>query len=422
MVSDHERIAHVVRRLSMGPHPDLLGGLSDTDHAASRALRLTGSSPVPPALPAPASRKDAMPADVVPLIAWWVDQMVSSPRLIEERLVWFWQDHFATSLRKVGVAYLMRQQQATIRQHATKSFADLLHAVAKDPAMLVFLDGITNTAGNTNENFGRECMELFTMGRDAGYTQADVVAASKSFSGWIVNLPGLPASARLAAFGIAPWTAGFLPQRHDESVKTLLGRRGDFDLDEALDVILGHPSTPKYMATKLYRELVGLNPSAATLSGLASSFGHDYQIMPLVEAIVADPAFTSDAAVRARVRTPLEKLVGVLQAGATGATAETRAAVVVNALRQVDYVPFLPPNVGGFPSGHLLLGPHDLVGAFDLLDPLVVPPPAAKDVRVLLARFGLFDVSSTTTRVLGAEPDPSRRFALAATSPEYAVV
>jgi uncharacterized protein (DUF1800 family) len=421
-VSDRERIAHVVRRLSMGPHPDLLGGLADTDHAISTALALKGSSPVPPTLPAPASRKTARPADIVPLIGWWVDQMASSPRLIEERLVWFWQDHFATSLRKVGVAYLMRQQQATIRQHATTSFADLLHAVAKDPAMVVFLDGITNTVGNTNENFGRECMELFTMGRDAGYTQADVVAASKSFSGWIVNLPGLPVSARLTAFGIAPWTAAFLPQRHDESVKTLLGHRGDFDMDQALDVILGHPSTPKFIATKLYRELVGLNPSAATVSSLAASFGRDYQIMPLVEAIVGDPTFTSDGAVRTRVRTPVEKLVGVLQAGEADETAQTRATIVVGALRAVDYVPFLPPNVGGFPSGNLLLGPHDLVGAFDLLDPLVGAPPAAKDVRALLARFGLFDVSSTTTRVLGAEPDPARRFALAATSPEYTVV
>ena len=91
--------------------------------------------------------------------------------------------------------------------------------------------------------------------------------------------------------------------------------------------------------------------------------------------------------------------------------------MAVNALRQVDYVPFLPPNVGGFPSGTLLLGPHDLVGAFDLLDPLDAPPPAAKDVEALLARFGLFDVSSGTRHVLDAEPDPARRFALAATCP-----
>ena len=421
-VSDRERVAHVVRRLSMGPHPDLLAGLADTDHAVSTALQLSGSSPVPLALPAPATRKAAQPVDVIPLIGWWVDQMAASTRLIEERLVWFWQDHFATSLRKVGVPYLLRQQHATVRQHATASFADLLHAVAKDPAMLIFLDGLTNAVGNVNENFGRECMELFTMGRDAGYTQDDVVAASKSFSGWIVNIPGLAFSARLTAAGVAPWTAVFLARRHDESVKTLLKQQGDFDLDQALDVILAHPSTPKFIATKLYRELVGLNPSADTVSSLASSFGHDYQIMPLVEAIVSTPAFTSDDAVRVRVRTPVEKLVGVLQAAEADATAESRAPLVVNALRSVDYVPFLPPNVGGFPDGSLLLGPHDLVGAFDLLDPLAGPPPAAQDVDALLARFGIFDVSSSTRHVLNAEPDPARRFALAATSPEYAVV
>ena len=333
----------------MGPHPDLVAGLSDTDHAVAAALNLSASSPVPPAVPEPPTRKAAQPTDIIPLIGWWVDQMRSPSRLIEERLVWFWHNHFATSLRKVPVPYLLRQQHVTVRQHATKSFADLLHAVAKDPAMLVFLDGLTNTVGNINENFGRECMELFTMGRGSGYTQDDVVAASKSFSGWIVNIPGLPATARLTTAGIPPWSAVFLARRHDDSVKTLLGHPGAFDLDQALDVILGNPATPKFIATKLYRELVGRDPSTATAKRLASNFGHDYQIMALVEAIVSDPAFTADDAVRTRVRTPVEKLVGVLQAAGSdepiGARPHRRQRA---ARRRLPAVP--SPQRGGLPE------------------------------------------------------------------------
>ena len=291
--------------------------------------------------------------------------------------------------------------------------------------MLLFLDGITNTAGKVNENFGRECLELFTVGRDAGYTQDDVVAASRSFTGWIVNIAGTPASSRLAALGIAPWTAGFLPNRHDRGVKTLLGRTGTFDLDRAIDVILEQPTTGTFIATKLYRALIGRDPSPTTARQLGATFAHDYQIMGLVDAIVRSPDFTADTAVRTRVRSPVEKLVGIRQA-ATNGTGGTppvsrRPGAVTNALRSADYLPFLPPNVGGFPQGSLLLGPHDLVSTFDLLATLDQPPPPPKSTDALLARFSLFDVSSTTRRVLEAEHDPGRRFALAAMSPEFAV-
>lgn len=421
-VSNRERVAHVVRRLSMGAHPDLVAGLHDTDRAKARALDRSGPGRVPPVIAAPASYRDAQLTEIVPLVGWWVDQMQAPARLVEERLVWFWHDHFATSLRKVRAPYLLRQQHATIRQHATGSFADLLHAVAKDPAMLIWLDGVTNAVGRSNENFGRECLELFTMGRQGGYTQADVVAASQSFSGWVVNLPGVAATDRLAALGIPPWTAGLITGRHDSGVKTLLGRTGAFDLDQALDVILEQPATGTFVASKLYRHLVGRVPSHHTAQRLGKAFARDYQILRLVEAIVADPAFTADDAVRTRVRTPVEKLVGILQAAGPGLTTTgPRAPVAATVLLHLNYLPFMPPNVGGFSDGPLLLDPHDLVTAFNLLEVLGGPPPPHRSVGDLLARFGVFDVSSTTRRVLAGEPDPNRRFALAAMAPEFAV-
>ena len=106
----------------------------------------------------------------------------------------------------------------------------------------------------------------------------------------------------------------FLPQRHDAGSKTLLGKTGAFDMDGALDVILAHPSTARFVAAKLYRELVGITPSRKTIDRLASTFRRDYEIMPLVEAIARDDAFVSDEAVRAKYRTPVEKLVGIVQA------------------------------------------------------------------------------------------------------------
>jgi uncharacterized protein (DUF1800 family) len=424
-VSAREKVAHVVRRLSMGVHPDLVGGLRDTDAAIAAALDLSAPAAPPLALEPPADYQDARQISAIARpIAWWLGRMASGERLVEERLVWFWHDHFATSLAKVRTPYLMWQQHLTLRAGATGNFADLLRAVSRDPAMLLYLDGITNAAQERNENFGRECLELFTIGRDGGYTQADVVDASRAFTGWVVNVPGRPFARRLRG---DPWSAVFVPQRHDAGSKTLLGATGAFDMDGALDVILDHPSTARFVATKLYRELVGLEPSRDTVDRLAKRFRRDYEIMPLVAEITHDDAFVSDDAVRAKYRTPVEKLVGILQATDTDVTSlgrngnRRRGGVpsIGNALRTMSFLPFVPPNVGGYPKGARLVGPHNLLHTFDLLQAVAAPPARAQSVDALFARFGLHDVSARSRDVVHHATEPATRLALVATSPEF---
>lgn len=416
-VSDRERVAHVVRRLSMAPHAALVATLRDSDAAVARALDLSGpAAPTLSLTPAAAGEKPNVRGIVEPIV-WWIDRMQSPERMIEERLTWFWHDHFATSVVKVREPYLMYRQHLTLRMHAPGNFADLLKAVAKDPAMLLYLDGITNAAGERNENFGRECLELFTMGRDSGYTQDDVVAASRAFTGWVVDLPGRKFSGRLEQVtGVQPWNAVFVPRRHDTGLKTLLGTTGALDMDGALDVILGHHATAEFVAAKLYRELVGLDPDDATVASLAKGFRRDYEILPLVTAIVSRAEFTSDRAVRTKVRTPVEKLVGIVQAAGAGRS----GGVVAQAMRAMSYVPFAPPNVGGFPKGARLLGPGNLVHTFDLVQ-AAGHVPTTKDTGELFAALGVFDVSDTTRRVVARERDARTRFALAVASPEYAV-
>lgn len=423
-VSDRERVSHVVRRLSVGAHPDVVGALRTTDDAIARSLDLSAPAAPPPTLAPPATQEEARRvAAITEPLAWWIGRMRADSRLIEERLVWFWHDHFATSIAKVRVPYLMWQQHLTIRRYATGSFADLLHAMAKDPAMLVWLDGVTNTARQRNENFGRECMELFTLGRNAGYTQDDVVAASRAFTGWVVDVPF---RRNAVAAGAAPYAAAFVPRRHDAGTKTLLGATGDFDLEGALDVILDHPAAARFVATKLHRELVGVDPDPPTVARLAATFRRDWGVLSLVEAIVTSPAFTSDAAVRAKVRTPLEKLVTLLQAVPSRAPAHAAnggGKAALAALRRMGYVPFAPPNVGGFPKGAPLLGPHELVHALDLLAAIGGPPPEAftADVDALFARFGVFDVAPASRAVVASHDDPVTRVALVLTSPEVAL-
>jgi len=421
-----QTVAHVYRRLSMGPQPDLVADTRDGDAAIARALDLTAAPAVAPTFAPPAD--DDAGRDVSQIaapIAWWIGQMQQSPRLIEERLVWFWHDHFATGLQKVRVPYLMWQQHLLVRQHATGSFATLLEAISRDPAMLMYLDGVSNSVRERNENFGREVMELFTVGRGA-YSEQDVVEASRAFTGWVVNVPGRPAARVLTN---PPWTATFVPARFDGGTKSLLGTTANLDMDGALDVLLAHDATAVRIASKLYAELVGAPPTdkvATRLGRVLRDAG--YEVMPLVEAIVTEPAFTATDAIGAKPRSPLEKLVGLVQAVPPGSVTVGRVGPrgagrgAGDALRTLGYVPFVPPNVAGFPGGSSLLGPHQMVHTFDLLQVYPAAPDVPDSVDALLARFALHDVSDRTRRVLARETDPARRLALVVSAPEYAVV
>lgn len=277
---------------------------------------------------------------------------MAGPRRIEERLVWFWHNHFATDVRKVKVPYLMYRQHLTLRQTATGSFADLLHAIAIDPAMLVYLDGAHNASDAINENFGREVMELFTMGR-GNYTETDIIEASRAFSGWIVLRPGGRSTRFVEG---EPWSAQFAPSRHDGGQKTLLGTTGRLDTAGAIDVLLDQPATARFVSAKLFRELVGKWPDDSTNQRIADIFRRDYQIMDLVEAIVSEPAFLADAAIWDKVRSPLEQAIGIVQAFGP---ADPAANVLLRTLRTVRYVPFAPPTLPAFPAGPGCSDPTD---------------------------------------------------------------
>ncbi|GIU86809.1 MAG: hypothetical protein KatS3mg009_1324 [Acidimicrobiia bacterium] len=413
MVSARERIAHVLRRCAMGAEPDVAEAAPSVDAALARVLDLGVPVPPPPVLPPPADEDAARdPARLREPLGWWLQRMVAGERPIEERLVWFWTDHFATGLQKVRSPDLIWRQHLTIRRHATGSFADLLHAIAEDGAMLVYLDGVQNTAQRRNENFAREVMELHTLGR-GHYTQDDVVAAARACSGWVVHLPFVAPTRRP---GTEPFSSYLVPARHDGGVKTLLGRTGAFGLHDAIDVLLEQEQTARTVGAKLHRALVGLEPDGRTLDRVAAAFRRDWSILAAVEAIVSTPAFTSDEAVRTHVRTPLEKLVALAQA-AGGAPVD--AAQAWRVLRVLGHAPFLPPNPAGYPQGRALLGPHGLVHTFDLTT--AVAGEVDADPRATLARFGCFDVRDETLAAVAGAPDARTRTLLALGSPEVAL-
>lgn len=413
--TEEERISHVMRRLGFGAEPDRVAAAADVDEAIATALDTSADNPEPPRIESPDDARE--PGDGSAGFRWWLEMLVSGPRRIEERMTWFWHDHFATDARKVQFPHLLVGQHLTIREHALGSFADLLFAMATDPAMLIYLDGRENSVEAPNENFGREVLELHTVGR-GNFTEADVVAASRSFSGWVVVPPDARARDILA---VDPWAAVFVPFRHDSGSKTLFGVTGRHDAAAAVEIILDRPETAAHIARKVYLALVGIEPDEITLSGLAATFRRDYRVRDLVEAIAADPVLISDQAIRVKKRTPLEQAIGVLQGFGLAERGDRAGRAVVGFLQASSYLPFRPPNPAGYPEGARLLGPYALVHTFDLV--AAVPDRVAElSLEETTQRLGLFDLSDETAAVLEAVRDPALRLALLINSPEYHLV
>src|SRR5258706_1364214 len=193
----------------------------------------------------------------VELRGWWMTEMLTTPSPLTEKMVLFWHNHFVSSLQKVRSPVLMYRQQLVLRRHALGYFGDLLHEVSKDPAMVIYLDNASNRKAQPNENFAREVMELFTLG-EGNYSETDIKEAARAFTGWSID----------------PDTGEFVerPLIHDEGVKTVLGRSGNFDGDAVLDILLAQPSTAEFIVAKLWRGFLSPTPDVAEVKRISGLF------------------------------------------------------------------------------------------------------------------------------------------------------
>src|SRR5215469_6618300 len=209
------------------------------------------------------------------LAHWWADRMVATNRPLEEKMALFWHGHFATGEEKIRDYRKMEQQLALLHRLATGNFRELVVEVARGPAMLAYLAAAENVKGAPNENFAREVMELFTMGV-GHYSEADIREAARAFTGWIDDD---------LAFKVDP-------AKHDDGVKTFLGRTGNFDGVDILNIILDQKVTANYIAGKIYRFFVRDDLSPALQERLGVIL-HDngYQIAPLLHTIFLSKDF-----------------------------------------------------------------------------------------------------------------------------------
>jgi uncharacterized protein (DUF1800 family) len=268
------------------------------------------------------------------LRGWWFHEMLVTPSPFTERMTLFWHNHFVSSLRKVRPTRLMYRQNLLLRRHALGSFREMLHAVARDPAMIVYLDNASNRKGQPNENFAREVMELFTLG-EGHYGEQDVKEAARAFTGW----------------GIDGETGAFLfrPGLHDDGMKTVLGRSGAFDGGDVLEILLAQPQTAEHIVRKLWREFVSPQPDAAQVQRVAAVFrDRGYDIRAAMRALLDSPAFFAEANRAALVKSPVDLLVGTLRQFRFDVD-DPYPFVVMS--RQLGQDLMAPPNVKGWPGG-----------------------------------------------------------------------
>ncbi|MEP6857987.1 MAG: DUF1800 domain-containing protein [Gemmatimonadales bacterium] len=275
-----------------------------------------------------------------------VARAVASERQIQEVMTDFWENHFNIYAQKGGPEpyYLTDFDQNVIRPRALGKFRDLLEAVAQSPAMLFYLDNARSMADSTrptqrqmrqprkrpglNENYGRELLELHTLGVDGGYTQQDVINVARAFTGWTIKPP--------------PQGGGFIfrPQVHDAGEKVVLGHklaagRGIEDAEDVLDILAKSPATARFISFKLARRFVSDSPSKALVDHAAQVYlKTDGDIREVVRSIITSPEFFSQHAFRSKVKSPFEVVVSAMRALNASPDSTPRSAQVIAFLGQ----------------------------------------------------------------------------------------
>jgi len=428
------RIAHLYRRAGFGAGPEELDAAVAAGYEATvdKLLAVTGPdsgasglaaptfTPPPTSVPTDDAAKRAAQQAVQKtnrdedrrLNQWWVDRMVLTSTPLRERLTLFWHDHFATSVDKVKDPELMFRQNEIFRNLGAGSFEALTQAVAKDPAMLVWLDANENRKGSPNENFARELLELFVLGI-GNYTENDIKEGARSFTGWQYRR-------QTGQYALAA-------AQHDGGAKTVFGQTGNFGGEDVIRMAVAQPANAAYVTAKLFSGFARpVRADDPVVRDLAPGFGRDRDVGQLLRAMFLHPEFTAPASRTGLVKQPIEYVVGVLRA------LNLRAAALGSGLTQtldsLGQQPFAPPSVGGWPqNGYWLTTSFALarlrfastVAAKAKLDSLTSASPAdrpAAAARLLsVDRWG----PATTAALTQATGDPKTLLTLALVAPEY---
>ena len=277
--------------------------------------------------------------------ARWFFRMITSPRVLEEKVALFWHNRLATGIAKSNVNLMMAQHLAVLRDYGMGNYRELLHQISHDPAMLWWLDQQMNHAGAVNENYGRELLELFSMGR-GNYTEDDVKAAASAFTGWThdQSIPRYPN-------GWWEFSFVFREDDHEYGEKTFLGRTGDLDGGDIVDEIVKQDATAHFIAENLHRFFVSDEPDEKAIDEIAQSyFDSEYEMKPILRSLFNMDEFKNS--VYDRVRWPAEHVVNVVKiAGTLTDPYESGIKDLVGYSAMMGQALLNPPTVEGWHTG-----------------------------------------------------------------------
>jgi uncharacterized protein (DUF1800 family) len=294
-------------------------------------------------------QRRAQIAEGVEIKAWWLREMLETPTPLAERMALFWHNHFATSQQKVVSSQAMWRQNQLFRTQALGSFASLLHGVSKDPAMLVYLDAANSRRESPNENFAREVMELFTLGeatQGGGYNEQDIKEVARAFTGWSVDRDD--------------YSFKYRERIHDIFSKTVLGKVGNFNGDDVLNIMLAQAACGEFIVGKLWKEFVSPVPDTMEVKRIAKRFAQGgYAIDTALADLFTTDAFWADSNRGSLIKSPVDLVVGsVRQFGFS--YSDVLPFVLKTA--QLGQNLLMPPNVKGWP------GYTDWINATTLLE------------------------------------------------------
>src|SRR5256884_2051287 len=292
--------------------------------------------------------------NILDLRRWWLEQMLTSPAPLVEKMTLFWHGHFATSVQKVRDGYWMWLQNDTLRRNALGNFATLTKKISRDPAMMIYLDLQKSQKEHPNENWARELMELFTVGI-GNYSEQDIRESARAFTGYRIDM--------------TTQQFRFAPMQQDRRPKNFMDRTGALNGDEIIDILVNKPACAQFIGRKLWRFFVEDEPSPQMVDAIASSIrAHNYEMRPVLREIFSSAEFYSDRVMRTQIKSPIQYLI---QTSKLLETQLPSPIVAQNAMRQMDQILFAPPNVKGWDGGKTWISTSTLLFRYNFASYLI---------------------------------------------------
>ncbi len=340
---DRRTATHFLWRIGFGASPaDLDRALQDGfERTLDRVLTLQAESPTFQTADRLLRQAALDSGNILDLKAWWLHRLHASENRLVEKLTLMWHNHFATSNEKVASVPLMLAQNELLRRESLGNFRRVLHCIAQDVAMLVWLDSNANRKRHPNENFARELMELFSLGV-GNYSERDIQEAARAFTGWHV---------RNSEF----WMNSI---QHDSGSKTVFGQIGNFDGGDVVEACLKHEACPRFLAFKLLRQFVVQQPSAEQIAAVAARIRqHDFEWRPVLKEFFASELFFAAEHRNSQIKSPIELVLGALRA----LDGKAQLQNVAKLCAELGQSLFEPPTVKGWDGGRLWISSTTLI-------------------------------------------------------------